>query len=420
MNNMTRIAILSDRRCFVNSKMIFHLNSNNISPLKYRRLFSYNWLRFYQKNLIIIWMNQRQKTVGFKIVARDENYPLMRAGLIKTAHGEIATPTFSPVASYGYVKAVDSQTLVALGMQLRMTNSYLLFTRGELPAIFARGGITNYVPRGDLAIDRVAWKGPTISDSGGFQVMSDDKDPQQNGGKVGIYEDQTAISADAIAENKGRNVEVLDDGVWFNAEWNRSANQRIFYSPERAMYSQHLLGADMFMAFDQLTNLADGYNYNIDAVDRTRKWAVKCFSEHVKLTNQFSARPYQMFMPVIQGGHWRDLREKAAFDMSSLRIPADDGDWEPDGFGLGGSWTFEKLGEEISWVTRILPENKPRHLLGISDPEHVFAGVESGSDTFDCVAPTREARNGRIYTREGSRNIRTKYFQNKLSCRVSA
>jgi queuine tRNA-ribosyltransferase len=357
-------------------------------------------------------MNRRQKHVGFEVVARDQDFPLMRAGKIRTEHGEVDTPAFSPVASYGYVKQVGNATLSAIGMQLRMTNSYLLFGRGELENIFARGGLANYEPRGDMVLDEGKWTGATISDSGGFQVMSDDNDDANNGGKVGVHEKYAALSDDAVAINKGKNVEVEDGGVWFNAEWNKSANQRIFYSPERAMESQHKLGADMFMAFDQLTNLADGYNYNVEALERTRKWAVRCMSEHVKLTRRYSTRPYQMFMPVIQGGHWRDLREKAATDMANLRVEDEDGDWEPDGFGLGGSWTFENLGEEMSWTTKILPENKPRHLLGISDPEHIFVGVENGADTFDCVAPTREARNGRIYTTEGNRNITSAFFAN--------
>ena len=373
-------------------------------------------------------MNQRQKHVGFEVIAKNEReYPLMRAGKIHTEHGEVETPAFSPVASYGYVKQVGNATLAALGMQIRMTNSYLLFGRGELDNIFARGGLANYDPRGDMVIDEGKWAGATISDSGGFQVMSDDNDKENNGGKVGFHEKYAAMTDDDVSVNKGKNVEVLDDGVWFNAEWNKSSNKRIFYSPERAMESQHKLGADMFMAFDQLTNLADGYNYNVEALERTRKWAVRCMQEHVKLTRKYATRPYQMFMPVVQGGHWRDLREKASTDMANLRVEDADGSWEPDGFGLGGSWTFENLGEEMSWTTKNLPENKPRHLLGISDPEHVFVGVENGADTFDCVAPTREARNGRIYTTEGNRNITSAFFANshgaldeKCDCPVCA
>jgi len=197
---------------------------------------------------------------------------------------------------------------------------------------------------------------------------------------------------------------VDDDGVEFRDPWN---GRIVKFTPEMSVRTQHLIGADMMMAFDELTNISDSYEYNVEALERTRLWAKRSLSEHVRQTNLRGERPYQALFGVLQGAHYRDLREKAAHDLAAMRI---DG-VEFDGFGLGGAFEKERLGEIIEWMTRILPENKPRHLLGLSKPDDIFIGVENGCDTFDCVAPTREARHGRVYTLDGDLNLRRSEFK---------
>lgn len=143
-------------------------------------------------------------------------------------------------------------------------------------------------------------------------------------------------------------------------------------------------------------------------MERTRKWAERGLKEHIKQTKIRSERPYQALYGVLQGGYWQDLRQKAARDISAMQV---DGEGF-DGFGLGGSLEKENLGQILSWMTAILPENKPRHLLGLSKPDDIFVGVENGADTFDCVAPTREARHGRVYTICGDINLKRAEFAN--------
>jgi queuine tRNA-ribosyltransferase len=160
------------------------------------------------------------------------------------------------------------------------------------------------------------------------------------------------------------------------------------------------------MAFDELTSISDTYEYNVKALERTRLWAERSLREHVRLTNLRANKPYQALFGVLQGGRWQDLREKAARDLAAMTV---DGA-QFDGFGLGGAFEKERLGEILAYMTTILLPEKPRHLLGLARPDDIFTGVENGADTFDCVAPTREARHGRIYTLDGNISLRRAEF----------
>jgi queuine tRNA-ribosyltransferase len=162
------------------------------------------------------------------------------------------------------------------------------------------------------------------------------------------------------------------------------------------------------MSFDELTSFDADYDYNIISTERTRAWAERGLKEHIKQTNLREGRPYQALYGCLQGGRWQDLREKASHDLAEMNV---DGQYF-DGFGLGGAFEKDTLGETIAWMTRILPEEKPRHLLGLSKPDDIFVGVENGSDTFDCVAPTREARHGKIYTLDGDFTLKKAEFAN--------
>jgi queuine tRNA-ribosyltransferase len=245
------------------------------------------------------------------------------------------------------------------------------------------------------------WRGPTFTDSGGFQVMS----LGSGLGKIVSMDKKDEMIAERETRKDERLALVDDEGVEFRDPY---SSRIIKFTPEMSIATQHKIGADVMMAFDELTNISDSYEYNIESLERTRKWAERSLREHIKQTNLRVGKKYQALYGVLQGGHWQDLREKAARDLAKMSV---DG-IEFDGFGLGGAFEKERLGEILSWMTTILPENKPRHLLGLSKPDDIFAGVENGADTFDCVAPTREARHGKIYTLGGDINLRRAEFAN--------
>ena len=169
------------------------------------------------------------------------------------------------------------------------------------------------------------------------------------------------------------------------------------------MRIQHELGADIMFAFDELTTLMNTRGYQEASVERTHRWAIRCLAEHSRLTRQRSGKPYQALFGVVQGAQYEDLRRHAARGLAGLEV---DGQ-RFDGFGIGGALEKSRLGEIVGWVSQELPEDRPRHLLGISEPDDLFAGIAAGADTFDCVNPSRVARNAAIYTADGRYNVTT-------------
>lgn len=296
---------------------------------------------------------------------------LGRAGVIKTAHGEIKTPTFLAVGTTGTVRFVDMPTLHQINAQAMLSNGYHL--RRKASEIAKAGGLATFS----------GWNSPTFTDSGGFQVMS----LGSGLGKV--------VSMDRELPNtpkKERLAQVSDEGVNFIDPFD---GQPDFIGPEESMQIQCQIGADIHMAFDELTSLADSYDYNVHAMLRTEAWAVRSLETHLKLRDSLGYR--QNLYGVLQGGRWEDLRRRTAKTLASLEF---------DGYGLGGAFLKEDLGNILRWCNEELPRQKPRHLLGLSRPDDIFVGVENGADTFDCVAPTREARHGRIYTHSGEIYLR--------------
>lgn len=170
---------------------------------------------------------------------------------------------------------------------------------------------------------------------------------------------------------------------------------------------QHQLGSDIMFAFDELTSLLHPRSYQVESLERTHAWAARCLAEHKRLTEQRAGKPYQQLWGVIQGARWEDLRRQAARTMARMEV---DGQ-RFDGFGVGGALEKENLGTIVSWVCEELGEDRPRHLLGISEPEDLFEGVAAGADTFDCVNPSRVARNAAIYTPDGRFNITNARFK---------
>lgn len=313
---------------------------------------------------------------------------LGRAGVIKTAHGEIKTPAFMTVGTSGYVRFVSSADLHNLGAQAMLSNGFHL--RRRSPEIATNGGLASWQPERADGLESSPWQGPTLTDSGGFQVMS----LGSGLGKVVSMERERGVTNTA---HKERLAKVTEDGVNFLDPFD---HQPDFIGPEQSMQIQCRIGADIHMAFDELTSLADTYKYNVEALERTERWAERSLREHLKLRDQLGYR--QNLYGVLQGGRWEDLRRATAQKLGLMQV---DGVGF-DGFGLGGAFLKEDLGEILRWCNEELPVDKPRHLLGLSHPDDILIGVEMGADTFDCVAPTREARHGKIYTRDGNINLR--------------
>jgi queuine tRNA-ribosyltransferase len=160
------------------------------------------------------------------------------------------------------------------------------------------------------------------------------------------------------------------------------------FTPEVSMQVQHQLGADIIFAFDECTTLMNTRDYQERSVERTQRWAERCVVEHERLTSERRHRPYQALFGVVQGAQYEDLRRASARGLAALDL---------DGFGIGGALEKDQLGTIVRWVCEELPDDRPRHLLGIGEPDDVFAAVASGADTFDCVAPSRNARGGTVY-----------------------
>lgn len=310
---------------------------------------------------------------------------LGRTGVIHTPHGDIATPAFIPVGTKATVKSVLPETMADLGAQAVLANAYHLYLQPGSDLVDEAGGLGSFMN----------WPGPTFTDSGGFQVMS-----LGVGFKKVLAMDSGAVrSDDVIAAGKTRMAKVDEDGVTFKSHIDGSKHR---FTPEVSMRIQHQLGADIMFAFDELTTLMNTRRYQEQSVERTRRWAARCLAEHHRLTAERVGKPYQALFGVIQGAQYEDLRRSAVRGLLDM---ADEEGRGFDGFGIGGALEKDQLGTIVSWVCEELPADKPRHLLGISEPDDLFAAIEAGADTFDCVSPSRVARNGSIYSADGRYNI---------------
>ncbi len=326
----------------------------------------------------------RQSDFSFEVGTRlgnpDGSVSNGRTGVITTPHGQIKTPAFIAVGTKATVKAVLPESVEQLGAQAVLANAYHLYLQPGSDILDAAGGLGRFMN----------WSGPTFTDSGGFQVMSlgsgfkkviDMKSVDQSG------------PDDAVAPGKERLANVDDDGVWFKSHIDGTKHR---FSPEISMRVQHEIGADIMFAFDELTTLQNSRGYQVESLERTRLWAERCVKEHFTLTDERVGKEYQALFGVIQGAQYEDLRRKACRDLGAMAF---------DGFGIGGALEKENLGTIVGWCAQELPENKPRHLLGISEPDDIFTAIENGADTFDCVSPTRVARNSAFYTPHGRFNL---------------
>lgn len=322
---------------------------------------------------------------SFKITHQVPKAPLARAGVITTPHGKIETPAFIVVGTKAAVKAMVPEQVKAAGAQAVLANAYHLYLQPGPDILKKAGGLGKFMN----------WPGPTFTDSGGFQVLS-----LGSGFKKVLAMDSAIEEDKVIAKTKTRHAFVDDDGVNFKSHLDGSMHR---FTPEFSIKVQHDIGADIIFAFDELTALVDSYDYQVESLRvRTHPWAERSLAEIKRLRKAHPERPYQALFGVIQGAQHKDLRQEAATFMGGLDF---------DGYGIGGALEKSQLGEIVGWVNQILPQNKPKHLLGISEPDDIFEAVKQGIDTFDCVSPTRVGRNGGAYTYDGRINIKTAKYK---------
>jgi queuine tRNA-ribosyltransferase len=308
-----------------------------------------------------------------------------RAGVIRTPHGDIRTPAFVAVGTQATVKSVLPETMKEIGAQALLANAYHLYLQPGADIVAEAGGLGAFMN----------WPGPTYTDSGGFQVLS-----LGAGFRKVLAMDTDRVQADdVIAEGKERLARVDEDGVTFTSHLDGSTHR---FTPEVSIGIQHQLGADIIFAFDELTTLVNTRGYQEESVQRTHRWAVRCLAEHRRLAAARPDRSPQALFGVVQGAQYEDLRRQATRGLVSI---VDDDGRGFDGYGIGGALEKQNLATIVGWVCSELPDDKPRHMLGISEPDDLFAAIAAGADTFDCVSPSRVARNAAVYSATGRFNI---------------
>lgn len=320
-----------------------------------------------------------KKPISFTIDKKIDG-TIGRAGTIQTHHGKIETPAFIVVGTKASVRGLTTDMLKDLGAQAVLANTYHLYMQPGEELVRKMGGLHRMM----------GWDGPTMTDSGGFQVFSLGAGYGTNVSKI-LKEAPVVplIKERDEEETKPKLVEIDYDGAAFKSALDGSIH---YITPERSMEIQHTIGADIIFAFDECTSPAESRSYQREALDRTHRWGKRSLEYH--RSKEISER--QALFGIVQGGRYEDLRKESAQAIGAMDF---------DGFGIGGSFDKEDLHTAVKWVNEILPEGKPRHLLGIGEPEDLFEGVENGCDTFDCVAPTRLGRHGTVYTKKGKVHI---------------
>ncbi len=326
------------------------------------------------------------KVFDFKIEKKLDG-SLGRAGVINTPHGKIQTPAFVVVGTKATVKAMTPEQLQDIGSQVVLANTYHLYLQPGDEVVRDAGGLHKFMN----------WQGPTMTDSGGFQVFSLGAAYGKEISKVTTVTDPSFLIPERSIDSIIPLAKISNDGVSFKSHLDGTMH---YLTPERSIEIQHNLGADIIFAFDECTSPTENDKYQDEALSRTHAWAKRSLEYHKsKNTNQ-------ALFGIVQGGRSEELRKKSATEISKLDF---------DGFGIGGSFAKEDMSTAVKWVNEILPEEKPRHLLGIGEPEDLFMGVENGVDLFDCVGPTRIARNGTLFTKNGKINLFNAQFVNDFT-----
>jgi len=289
-----------------------------------------------------------------------------RAGTLTTDHGEIPTPIFMPVGTAGSVKAVHQRELKNdIDAKIILGNTYHLYLRPGLPLLESAGGLHPFI----------GWDRPILTDSGGYQVYS-----------------------------LGANRKITEEGVIFKSHIDGS---RHTFTPEGVMDIERTIGADIIMAFDECTPYPCEYNYAKNSMELTHRWLTRCVN---RVNNTSPRYGYdQALFPIVQGSVYKDLRIKSAEFIANQQQP---------GNAIGGlsvGEPHEMMYEMTDVVCSILPKDKPRYLMGVGTPENILECIALGIDMFDCVMPTRNARNGMLFTTQGIINIRNEKWKDDLS-----
>ena len=355
---------------------------------------------------------------------------LGRVGVLETAHGVIQTPAFVAVGTKATIKSLNPEQVRDAGTEVVLGNTYHLYLQPGDEIVRDAGGIGKFMN----------WQGPTMTDSGGFQVFSLGAAYGKDISKITKITDPSLLIPERFDDSDApRLAKIGHDGVSFKSHLDGSIH---YITPEKSIEIQHNLGADIIFAFDECTSPTEDLKYQSEALERTHRWAERSLVEHLKLENQKQIPPLlnkegnegrflnlnsphpspllikergdkmpQALFGIVQGGREESLRKESAKIISEINV---DGKYF-DGFGIGGSFAKEDMSSAVRWVNEILPEEKPRHLLGIGEPEDLFMGIENGVDLFDCVLPTRLGRNGTIYTKYGKIIITNKKFRDDFT-----
>lgn len=318
-----------------------------------------------------------------------------RTGTLTTPHGVVETPAFVPVGTKANIKGILPELLPRLGAQVVLANTYHLYLQPGEEIVEKAGGLGKFM----------GWSGPTMTDSGGFQVFSlgaafgrsitkiakGEEMPRESG--VAVYDDE-------LRSQHGQLAVIDEEGVTFTSHIDGSLHR---FTPERSIEIQHALGADMFFAFDECTAPTESYEYQREAMERTHRWALRSLKAHQQ---NIKAAKRQAIFGIVQGGRYEDLREESAKEIASMGF---------DGFGIGGSFSKEDMHGALQAAVQHLPEDKPRHFLGIGEPGDILTGIANGIDLFDCVAATRLGRHGTIYTKHGPVNLKREEYKTDFS-----
>lgn len=279
-----------------------------------------------------------------------------RLGIVHTPHGSFETPAFMPVGTQATVKTMSPEELKAMNAGIILSNTYHLWLRPGNDVIKEAGGLHKFMN----------WDRPILTDSGGFQVFS-------------------------LSEFRN----IKEEGVHFRNHMN---GDKLFLSPEKAMHIQNDLGSDIMMAFDECPPFPATHEYMKSSVERTSRWAERCLEAHQRPQDQG-------LFGIIQGGEFEDLRKQSAQDLVSLDFP---------GYAIGGLSVGEPkdvMNRALEYTTPLMPADKPRYLMGVGSPDSLIDGAIRGIDMFDCVLPTRIARNGTLMTSTGRLNIKNAAFK---------
>lgn len=289
-----------------------------------------------------------------------------RAGVVHTDHGDILTPIFMPVGTVGTVKGVHKRDLIDdIHAQIILGNTYHLYLRPGTDILHQVGGLHRFE----------GWTKPILTDSGGYQVFS-----------------LTQIR------------KMTEEGVRFSSHID---GRKLLFTPESVMDIERQIGADIMMAFDECCPGTADRTYATESMNRTHRWLDRCIARFDSTDDVYDY--HQHLFPIVQGCIYPDLRQEAAKRLRDL---------DRDGYAIGGlavGEPAEKMYEMIEVVNDILPENKPRYLMGVGTPWNILEGIERGVDMFDCVMPTRNGRNGMIFTRNGVMNMRNKKWESDFT-----